>query len=131
MTAPANTNYPDILGLICQQRLSLDVAHVAFGVRPTQVVAGRPFEALLLVQNNVDCEIDVVVQLIVPARDRTGASGRFTTKSDKRIAIGLRAAEVGYVVLPVMVDFQTTPGDGYTLQIEVEVKHATRNPRPV
>ncbi|MHB8627312.1 MAG: hypothetical protein ACYDBJ_11100 [Aggregatilineales bacterium] len=131
MVIPANTNYPDILGIVSRQRLSLDAAHVAFGVRPAQITAGRPFEALLLVQNNADCEIDVQVRLIVPAKDRKGTLGRFVTKSDKLIAIGLRAAEVGYVGLPVMVDFQTAPGDGYTLQIEVEIKRETRNPPPV
>ncbi len=131
MVLPTSTNYPDILGVISKQRLSLDAAHIAFGVRPAQITAGRPFEALLLVQNNADCEIDVQVRLIVPAKDRKGATGRFATKSDKLIAIGLRAAEVGYVGLPVMVDFLTAPDDGYTLQIEVEIKRETRNPQPV
>lgn len=124
---PDSPNYPDVLGSISSiQRLSLDVADVLFGIDPTQVVAGRPFDALLIVQNNADCEIDAQVRLIIPEKDLKGARGRFTTKADKRIAVGLLPAETGYVSLPILANPQTAPGDGYTLQIEVEIKREAR-----
>ncbi len=124
---PDSPNYPDILGAISSvQRLSLDVADVAFGIDPTQVVAGRPSDAILIIQNNADCEIDAQVKLIIPDKDLKGARGRFSSKADKRIVVGLLPAETGYVSLPLLANPQTASGEGYTLGIEVEIKHAAR-----
>jgi hypothetical protein len=125
-------NYPDILGTITNgTRLILDFAALAFGLRPTDPIAGQPFEAILIVQNDANCELDAIVKLIIPAKDLKGAAGKFATKSDKRIVIGLRPAEVGYVALPVIANPTAAPGAGYTLQIEVEITRKEKNPERV
>ena len=140
MLISPGTNYPDLFGVISPQRLSLDVADVAFGLRaiprvpvllddPIEVVevsAGQRFEGILLVQNNADCDIDVEAHLIVPAKDNKGATRRFITKADKKIVVGLIAGEVGYIRFPVTLDPQTAVYDQYLLQIEVEIKRKVR-----
>jgi len=116
-------NYPDILGEITKgARLTIDLADVAFGIRPGSPVAGQIFEALLIIQNNSGADLDAQVRLIIPERDLSGTRNRFATKADKKIVVGLRPAEVGYVSLPAIASPQSTPGAGYQMQIEVEIK---------
>lgn len=122
-------NYPDLLGTLTQgQRLTLDVAELAFGLRPKEIAAGRIFEAILLVQNTVDCDVDAKIRLIVPDKDLKGARSRFVTKADKWIVVGLRPGEVGYVSLPTLANPQTAPGSGYEMQIGVEITRQDKNP---
>jgi hypothetical protein len=135
MLISPGTDYPDLIGVISPERLSLDVADVAFGIRsvssvttaPVQINAGQRFEAVLLVQNNADCEIDAEARLLVPVKDSKGAARRFATKADKRIAVGLIPGEVGYIRFPVMVDRQTAPDSQYPLQLEIEIKRKARS----
>ncbi len=125
---PESNDYPDVLGHITQQRLMLEMADAALGVRPANIMAGRSFDAVLILQNNLDCDLDAQIRLIIPAKDANGASGRFTTKADKRIVIGLHPAEVGYVSLPILASPQAAPGDRYMIQVEIELKVKERKP---
>ncbi|MBN1287946.1 MAG: hypothetical protein JXB47_21285 [Anaerolineae bacterium] len=72
----------------------------ALAVNPRKTPAGQNFEALLLVQNTLDCDVDVGVRLLLPPQDRAGNKGTFFTKTDK-ILLGLEPAEVGAVILPL------------------------------
>jgi hypothetical protein len=120
---------PDVLGTITKgTRLTLDMADLAFGLRPTAITAGRPFDALLLVQNLCNSDIDAKIRLVIPDKDLKGTRGRFATNADKPIVIGLRAGEVGYVSLPVIANPQATPGSGYVMQINVEILRQEKNP---
>jgi hypothetical protein len=126
------SDLPDVLGAITNgARLTLDMADVAFGLRPAQVTAGRAFEALLIVQNLCNSDIDAKVRLTIPDKDLKGTRGRFATNADKAIVIGLRAGEVGYVSLPVLANPQTAPGAGYLMQIGVEIVHQEKTPQRV
>src|SRR5260221_13190091 len=87
-------NYPDILGTITDgRRLNLDVLQVAVAVRPLAVNAGQPFEAIVLLQNAADTNVDAVLRLAVPDVDLAGQKGRFSTKLVKPIRVGLRPGE--------------------------------------
>lgn len=122
MADAAPTNYPDILGFITGgARYNLNVAQVALAVRPRNVRAGRPFEAILLVQNASDVDVDVTAVLQLPEQDAKKQKGKFIAKS-ARLVVGLRPAEVGYVSLPVACLPDTAISDQYKLAISVEVK---------
>jgi hypothetical protein len=124
-------DYPDVLGTITQgARLTLDMADLALAIRPGTPAAAKPFDVILLIQNSASCDLDVTVRLIIPEKDLKGARDRFVTKMVKKIAVGLRAAEVGYVVLPMMAQALTTPG-AYTVGVEVEVKRTEKVSRRI
>lgn len=122
MADTTQTNYPDILGYITGgARYNLNVAQVALAVRPRIVRAGRPFEAILLVQNASDVDVDVTVALHLPEQDARRQKGKFIAKS-ARLVVGLRPAEVGYVKLPVACLPDTAVSDQYKLAMSIEVK---------
>lgn len=118
---PDTINYPDVLGLITGgARLNIGVAQVALAVRPSVVRAGRPFEVIALVQNAGDTEADVTLTLHLPVADAKKQRDRLISKTQK-LVVKVTAAEVGYVVLPVMTLADIAPGD-YRIGVEVEVK---------
>ncbi|MBZ0296545.1 MAG: hypothetical protein K8L99_28550 [Anaerolineae bacterium] len=117
-----SSNYPDILGYITDgARYNLNVVQLALGVRPRVVRAGRPFEAILLVQNASNVNVDLGVQLALPERDAKKQRGMFTARNN-RLMIGLRPAEVGYIKLPIGSQPDTAVDNGYCLGMEVKVK---------
>lgn len=122
MPESAPPTFPDILGYITGgKRYNIKVAQVALAVRPRVVRAGRPFEAILLIQNASDVNVDVTATLQLPESDAKRKPKRFLTKSE-RLVVGLRPAEVGYVVLPLSCLPDTAVGDGYKVGMTVEVK---------
>ncbi len=115
-------NYPDILGYITAgKRHNVNVVQVALAMRPRVVRAGRPFEAVLLVQNASDVNVDVGVVMEVPERDARKQKGKFTTGKN-RLVIGLRPAEMGYIKLPVNSQADTAVDNDYRISMEVKVK---------
>lgn len=115
-------NYPDILGYITNNaRYNINVVQVALGVRPRVARAGRPFEAILLIQNAADVDVDVTATLQLPETDAKKKPRRFITKSE-RLVVGLRPAEVGYVQLPLSSLPDTAVSDAYKIGMAVEVK---------
>jgi hypothetical protein len=115
-------NYPDILGYITGDvRINVNVVQVALAVRPRVPRAGRPFEAILLIQNASDVDVDVTATLQIPEVDARKQKNRFIAKSS-RLVVGLRPAEVGYVVLPLSSLPDTAVSDQYKIGMGVEVK---------
>jgi hypothetical protein len=115
-------NYPDLLGYVTGgTRFNVNVVQVALAVRPRVVRAGRPFEAILLVQNASDADVDVTATLSLPEQDAKHHKDRFLTKNN-RLLVGLRPAEVGYVVLPLSCLPDTAVGEDYKIGMEVGVK---------
>ncbi len=128
--AETTTNYPDILGSITGgTRYNVNVAQVALGLRPRNVRAGRPFEVILLIQNASDVDIDVTATLQLPSQDAKKKPKRFIAKSE-RLVVGLRPAEVGYVMLPVNSLPDTAIGEGYRIGVGIDVK-AQGKPRRI
>ena len=116
------TNYPDILGYITGgERCNINVVQLALAVRPRVVRAGRPFETILLVQNASDVDVDVTASLTLPEVDAKKQKGRFLSKKN-RLLVGVRPAEVGYVVLPMSSLPDTAVNDGYKIEMEIGVK---------
>jgi hypothetical protein len=123
-------NYPDILGYITGgERYNAGVVQVALAVRPRVPRAGRPFEAILLIQNASDVDVDVTATLHIPEQDAKKQKNRFMAKSNK-LVVGLRPAEVGYVVLPISSMPDTAVSDQYKVGMGVEVK-ALEKPRRI
>lgn len=115
-------NYPDILGAITGgPRLNVDGVQCALTVRPIQVPSGQMFEVVLLLQNTYDVNVDVAIKTELPDRDLAKHKNPFTAKPEK-LLIGLRPAEVGFVVLPVESAQGTQPGKGYSVALEMKVK---------
>lgn len=118
----ATVNYPDILGAITKGgRVNIGVAQVALALRPATPRAGRPLEVIALVQNASDTDLELTVTLTLPEIDAKKQKGRFALKAP-RVVVGVKAAEVGYVALPVMVAPDAAPAPGYKLSAEFDVK---------
>ncbi len=119
---PDTPNYPDILGYITGgERLNVNVVQVALAVRPRNVRAGRPFEVILLAQNASDVNVDLGVALEVPERDAKKQKGKFISKKN-RLVVGLRPAEVGYIMLPIACMADTAVDNDYRISMEVKAK---------
>lgn len=119
-------NYPDVLGFLTHgQRLIIDPLHVAVAARPGSVSAGKSFEAIVVLQNALGVELDAVLRLVVPDKDRDGKAGRFSSPVKAAVRIGLRPGEVGYATMPILVTHQTAPAD-YAAQVEVTVESQGR-----
>ncbi len=122
MAQKLKLNYPDLLGDITGgPRLNTGVLQAALANRPRIARAGHPIHMVLLLQNAADCPVDVSVTLHLPERDARKQKGRFTAKVS-RLAVGMQAAEVGVVSLPVMIEADTAPGRGYKVSVELGVK---------
>ncbi len=120
-------NYPDVLGAITNDlRFNLDALQVAVATRPPAIHAGSAFDAIVLLQNMVDADVDAVIRLLVPEMDLAGHRGRFNTRLVKPIRIGLRAGEVGCANLPITTTHQAAPGNAYKLQLEIQVEQKQR-----
>lgn len=118
-TAP---HYPDILGIITGgERFDAGAVQMALAVRPRVVRAGRPFEAVLLVQNCTSTAVEIRGRLLLPEEDAQKKPGRFTASAEP-VFINLRAAETGCAVLPITVMANTAPGSAYKLAVAVEVQ---------
>jgi hypothetical protein len=125
-------NYPDVLGAITgNQRLSVNALQVATAIRPPSVSAGSQIEAVVLLQNTLNIDVDAVIHIILPDTDLSGARGRFSTHMTKPVRIGLRAGEVGYATFPVSVGHQVTPSPDYVLEVDISVEQKGRLPSPV
>jgi hypothetical protein len=125
-------NYPDVLGAITAgEHLNIDVLQVAIAARPSTVGAGKALDALVVLQNASNIDVDAVIRLSVPESDLAGNKGRFTTTLTKPIRIGLRPAEVGVANLPLLCSQQTMPGDNYQIQLELQVEQKQRGPARV
>jgi hypothetical protein len=115
-------NYPDLLGHITGgERVNIGVTQVALAVRPRVVRAGRPFEVIMVIQNASDVDVDLTVKLHIPDRDSNKKKGRFVAKAEK-LVIGMQAAEVGYVVLPMSCLPDTGISPDYRVGMEISVK---------
>jgi len=123
-------NYPDLLGIITNgKRLNIDVIQCAISTRPSQIAAGQAFEVLLLVQNSTDVALDVTVNIKLPDRDAANQKNRFASKRS-RLLVGLHAAEVGYMHLPVACAPNTKPARGYEIALEVKVDRVEKSQKP-
>ncbi len=123
------TNFPDLLGYITGgPRLVVNGVHVALAIRPAQARAGQPFEVIVLAQSAVDVDIDLIVTLSLPDVDARRQRGRFTAKSS-RIVVGMKPAEVGYLVIPVMPLPDAQPSPNYKISVDVDTKMQARGTR--
>jgi hypothetical protein len=124
-------NYPDILGLLTGGvRQNVGMAQTALAVRPRVVRAGRPFEAILVMQNAYDVPIDVTVIVQLPGRDVKGKKDRFFTDKE-RILVGLEAAEVGYLKMPISTRSDVAVGNDYKIALEISVKTDSKDAKSI
>lgn len=122
---PTSPNYPDILGAITGgERVNVSVVQIAGAISPRVIRAGKQFTVTLLIQNASDVELDVTATLKLPERDSKNKKGRFVCKTD-RLVVGVAAAEVGYVTLPVTTTPDTAIGADYKITLDLRV--APRN----
>ncbi|RMG80421.1 MAG: hypothetical protein D6712_18140, partial [Chloroflexi bacterium] len=123
-------NFPDILGTITGGlRYNFGFVQAALAVRPRVVRAGRPFEAIILLQNVTDAPIDAQVVLKIPDRDAKRKKGRFVAKN-RKLVVGLEAAEVGYVTLPINCLPDTAIGQDYRIGVDIKTRLVDKNTKP-
>lgn len=119
-------NFPDVLGYITgDKRLNVNVVQLAAALQPRVARAGRPFEMYVLIQNASDVDLEVTATLRLPDRDMKRQKGRFVTHAG-RLRIGLSAAAVGCVILPVSTLPDTAVGAGYKIGMDISVKPKQR-----
>jgi hypothetical protein len=117
---------PDVLGYIAGGEITtVGEVQCALAVNPREVPAGLNFEALLLLQSMYEAPVDVLVKLLLPAKDAGGERGKIFTKTD-RLLVGLEPAEVGVVVLPISTSPLTTQAVEYAVGVELKVKRQGR-----
>lgn len=118
-------NFPDVLGEITDgTRANFGLVQVAMAIRPRVIRAGRPFEAVMLVQNASDASVDMMVRVRLPNRDADGKKERFVCKVDK-LVIGLEPAQVGFLVIPISTLADTAISPEYSIAMDVKMKPAT------
>jgi hypothetical protein len=112
--------YPDILGYVTGgPRANTGVLQVATTLRPRVIMAGRPLEMLLLVQNASDAEVELTATLRLPQLDAKKQKGRFLTKAD-RLIVKVGAGAVGMITLPVSTLPDTAVGADYRIGMELK-----------
>lgn len=122
----AAPNYPDILGYITDgQQATFGVVQVALGMRPPVARVGRPFAAILLLQNMSDANVGISATLHLPLKDAAGEKGRFASANEV-MTVNLRPAEVGYLVIPINTRANTAPAKEYTVAVDVLVESPTK-----
>ncbi|MCK6578788.1 MAG: DUF4981 domain-containing protein [Anaerolineae bacterium] len=123
-------NYPDLLGFLTGgERCNADAVQLAVATRPRVVRIGRPFEVIMLVQNATNVDVDVTMTLQLPLVDLKKQRERFVTKSN-RLLVGIKPAEVGYIVLPASTLPDTAPGE-YVITVEFAVKTLGAKPKRI
>ena len=112
-------NYPDILGYITNdQHMMVGVVQAALAVRPEVVPAGSSFEAIVLMQNTTDVNVEVTTVVQLPVQDAAKVKGRFVAQSDRCVTT-LLPAEVGLLILPLFAYADAAPADNYKLNVEI------------
>lgn len=114
--------YPDVLGLVTGgTRVSLDALQFALGIFPKQVFVNQPFEALLILQNRMDVDLQVRIAVRLPTADRSGGVVVIDTPH-AQIPLKLPAAEVGVLHLPLLVRPPTNPSNGFPVRVTVRAR---------
>ncbi len=119
----SSLSYPDLLGYVTGGvRLNLAVAQVAAAVRPAEGIrAGQIIPVIVVAQNMLDDDIDLIATAHLPEVDARRAKGKFSVKTP-RFVVGMKAAEVGVLVIPISTTLDVTPGNDYKISIELESK---------
>jgi hypothetical protein len=119
--------YPDVLNAITGYRsYVVDVLQVALSVSPPVVPAGQACDAVVILQNTINLEVDAILKVVPPERDLVGNPGQMQAKMERPLRIGLRPGEVGVAWLPVLIGRQTTPANEYSLHLEIYVEFKGR-----
>ncbi len=122
MTNKENYSYPDVLKHITSDTAqNISTLQIAMTTRPRVIRAGKPFEALILIQNTVNAPVDVALSLQLPEKDAQGKKDRFIA-GKTHLVVGLQPAEVGYVSLPLSSLPDAAPGNDYQVNVNIQVK---------
>lgn len=132
MTDTVTLNYPDVLGEISKnQRFEIgDQIQAAIAIQPLVVSAGRPFYAILLLQNMTDVAVDVAATFRLP--DADSKKKHFSALVDRAV-VTIKPAEVGYIRYPINTHIDTPQKDNYklTVQFATRLIDITAKPLPV
>lgn len=114
--------YPDILGLLSDERLTVqDMLQCALGVFPTTTAIDQPVELLLLLQNLTDQPLNLQIAVNSPRRDDQGnLLSLFTPRP--HLDLILPEAEAGLLHIPVTPQLPTPSTGTYTIEIQIAVK---------
>jgi hypothetical protein len=116
------TLYPDVLGVITHERLTLyEALHAAIGIFPASTVLDQPVEALLLLQNLLDQPLRLQLSLRSPTHDPKGnLINIFTPKP--RLSIVLPGGDCGLLHIPLIPQLPTPPGEHYRVGVHITLE---------
>lgn len=124
-------NFPDVLGAITGGvRANQGVVQIASALRPRVIMAGRPLEMLLLLQNAANVEVQVVAELRLPPTDAKKQKGRIIAKSDA-LAVRLAPGAVGLITLPLATLPDIAISAGYPIGMEVKATPVGGKPQRI
>lgn len=118
--------YPDVLGAVTGgPRIYLDKLQVAVGLSPQQAYVNQPFEAVIVLQNMVDQNMQVKIGLQLPKTDRKG-DPVIIEAAKSTVTLGLTPGEVGVLRIPIVAHPPTQPGKGFPVRVAIRY----RTPEP-
>ena len=115
-------NYPDILGMLSDERLTIgEVLQCVLGVFPPTTALEKPIEVLLLLQNLTNQPLPLRLTIRTPTHDSHGNLVNFFTPKP-RLAMSLAAGECGLLHIPITPQLPTQPGTGYPVRVQIDVQ---------
>lgn len=114
--------YPDVLGAITGgARIPLGDLQCAIGLFPRQAFINQPAEAVIVLQNMVDREVQVKVAMRLPTADRKDHPAVFEA-AKSQVNQALKPGEVGVLRMPFVARLPTRPDKGFPVRIAVRYR---------
>ncbi len=113
--------YPDVLGAITKNRISVGKLQFAIGVFPQQAFLNQPIEMVAILQNMMDQPMQVKVALQPPKADKRGNPAVFDI-AKRMVGITLKAGEVGALRIPLVPTPPTKAASEYPLRVAVRYR---------
>ncbi|RMF76758.1 MAG: hypothetical protein D6737_19510 [Chloroflexi bacterium] len=114
--------YPDVLGAITDGiRVPMGDLQCAAGIFPHQTYLNQPVEAVVILQNMVDQNMQVKVGIQTPGKDKNGRPVRIEL-ARKTITLGMQPGEVGVLRIPLLPMKPTPPAHGYPIRLAIRYR---------
>ncbi|MFZ4826390.1 MAG: hypothetical protein ACOYLB_03460 [Phototrophicaceae bacterium] len=118
---PFDLMYPDILGLITPDRITMGNLQFAVGIYPRSAFINRPIEVVIVFQNIVDQEMRIQVRLQFPPEDKNGDMIVIDVERES-FKLGIHPGEVRVLRIPIMPVLPTKPGKGIPIRVAVRYR---------
>lgn len=118
---PFDLMYPDVLGLITPDRITMGSLQFAVGVYPRSAFINRPIELVIVFQNIVDQEMRIQVRIQFPSEDKNGEMIVIDVERES-FKLGIHPGEVRVLRVPIMPVLPTKPGKAVPIRVAVRYR---------